>query len=78
MAEIYVSALLPPASCETLIMVALLDYARVSIGKQELALQHGALTAAGCLRIFSDTASGALDERIELARLLDHLREDDT
>jgi DNA invertase Pin-like site-specific DNA recombinase len=47
-------------------------------GKQELALQHDALTSAGCLRTFSDTASGALDERVELARLLDHLREGDT
>ncbi len=30
------------------------------------------------MRIFSDTASGALDDRPELARLLDHLREGDT
>jgi DNA invertase Pin-like site-specific DNA recombinase len=30
------------------------------------------------LRIFSDTASGALAERIELAQVLDHLREGDT
>ena len=45
---------------------------------QELALQHDALTTAGCLRIFSDTAGGALDERVELARLLDHLRAGDT
>jgi len=59
-------------------MAALLGYARVSTGEQELALQHDALTAAGCLRIFSDTASGSLDERVELARLLDHLREGDT
>lgn len=59
-------------------MAALLGYARVSTGDQELALQHEALTAAGCARIFSDTASGALDDRLELARLLDHLREDDT
>jgi DNA invertase Pin-like site-specific DNA recombinase len=56
----------------------LLGYARVSTGEQELGLQHDALTAAGCARIFSDTASGALDERPELARLLDHLREGDT
>jgi len=59
-------------------MAALLGYARVSTGEQELALQHDALAAAGCLRIFSDTASGSLDERVEVARLLDHLREGDT
>jgi DNA invertase Pin-like site-specific DNA recombinase len=57
---------------------ALLGYARVSTGEQEFGLQHDALTAVGCLRIFSDTASGALDERPELARLLDHLRHGDT
>jgi len=56
---------------------ALLGYARVSMGKQEFAL-HNALTAAGYLRTFSDTASGALDDRPELARLLAHLREGDT
>jgi DNA invertase Pin-like site-specific DNA recombinase len=55
-----------------------MGYARVSTGEQELALQHDALTGAGCLRIFSDTASGSLDERVELARLLDHLRAGDT
>jgi DNA invertase Pin-like site-specific DNA recombinase len=59
-------------------MAALLGYARISTGEQELDLQHDALTAAGCLRIFSDTASGALDDRPELARLLDHLRDGDT
>ena len=59
-------------------MAALLGYARVSTGEQELGLQHDALSAAGCLRIFSDTASGALDERPELARLLDDLRAGDT
>ncbi len=41
-------------------------------------MQHDSLNAAGCLRIFSDTASGALDERPELARLLDQLRDGDT
>lgn len=59
-------------------MSALLGYARVSTGEQELALQHDALAAAGCSRIFSDTASGALDERVELVRVLDYLREGDT
>ncbi len=59
-------------------MAALLGYARVSTGAQDLALQHDALNTAGCLRIFDDTASGALDDRPQLAELLDHLREGDT
>jgi len=59
-------------------MAALLGYARVSTGAQDLSLQHDALNAAGCLRIFDDTASGALDDRPQLAELLDHLREGDT
>jgi len=59
-------------------MAALLGYARVSTGEQELALQHDALSAAGGVGVFSDTASGALDDRVELARLLDHVREGDT
>lgn len=59
-------------------MAALLGYARVSTGEQELGLQHDALASVGCARIFSDTASGALDDRPELARVLDHLREGDT
>ncbi len=59
-------------------MAALLGYARVSTGAQDLALQRDALNAAGCLRIFEDTASGALDDRPQLAGLLDDLREGDT
>lgn len=58
--------------------MALFGYARVSTGAQDLALQRDALNAAGCLRIFEDTASGALDDRPQLAELLDDLREGDT
>jgi len=56
-------------------VVGLLGYARVSTGEQDLALQLDALKAAGAERVFSDTASGSLRERPELARVLDHLRD---
>ncbi|BAS18461.1 transposon Tn552 resolvase (plasmid) [Arthrobacter sp. Hiyo8] len=56
----------------------LLGYARVSTGGQDAALQHDALTAAGCYRIFTDTASGSLESRPELAKVLDQLRPGDT
>ena len=55
-----------------------IGYARVSTAEQDTSLQLDALEAAGCARIFSDTASGALDQRPELARALDHLRASDT
>src|SRR5699024_8795833 len=41
-------------------------------------LQHDALQAAGCYRIFTDTASGSLQSRPELDKLLDQLRPGDT
>jgi DNA invertase Pin-like site-specific DNA recombinase len=56
----------------------LLGYARVSTGDQNPELQLDALRAAGCARVFVDTASGALAARPELARALDHLRPGDT
>lgn len=59
-------------------MASLLGYSRVSTGDQDAALQDDALIAAGCSRIFSDTASGALAERPQLAQVLDHLRDGDT
>ncbi|QCB97186.1 recombinase family protein [Arthrobacter sp. PAMC25564] len=56
----------------------LLGYARVSTGDQDAALQQDALKAAGCYRIFADTASGSLESRPELTKVLDQLRPGDT
>src|SRR4051794_18274865 len=58
--------------------MALIGYARVSITEEETWRQHDVLQEAGCARIFTDRASGAHEERAELARALDHLREGDT
>ena len=58
--------------------VALIGYARVSTGDQKLALQHDALNAAGCERIFDDQASGAKTDRPGLAEALAYLRAGDT
>ena len=55
-----------------------LGYARVSTADQNPDLQHDALKAVGCYRIFVDIASGALDERPALAKVLDQLRPGDT
>jgi DNA invertase Pin-like site-specific DNA recombinase len=55
----------------------LIGYARVSTTDQDLALQLDALRAAGCERIFEEKASGAKEDRPELARLLDHTRKGD-
>ena len=40
--------------------------------------QLDALEAAGCARVFSETASGARSQRPQLERLFDQLREGDT
>jgi DNA invertase Pin-like site-specific DNA recombinase len=58
---------------------ALLGYARVSKGdEQNNALQTKAPRAAGCRRLFEETASGGRWDRPELHRLLDQLCEGDT
>jgi DNA invertase Pin-like site-specific DNA recombinase len=57
--------------------VGRIGYSRTSTSDQDPALQIDALTQARCERIFEETASGALDARPELERLLDHLRSDD-
>lgn len=56
----------------------LVGYARVSTADQSLDLQVDALTKAGCVRIFTDVASGSRSDRPELANALDHLRPGDT
>ena len=53
---------------------ALVGYARVSSTEQNLDLQLDALSAAGCTRVFSDTASGAKAERPGLNEALSYLR----
>jgi DNA invertase Pin-like site-specific DNA recombinase len=56
----------------------LLGYARVSTTDQQPHLQVDALTAAGCYRVFTETASGAATDRPILEQVLDQLRPGDT
>ena len=55
----------------------LVGYARISTADQTLGLQRDALTAAGCERLFSDTASGSRADRPGLDDALDFLRPGD-
>jgi len=59
-------------------MSEFLGYARVSTAEQTAVLQEDALRAAGCQRIWSDTASGTGTDRPQLAALFDQLRAGDT
>jgi len=52
-------------------------YARVSTFDQTLALQQDALATAKCERVFTDTISGAKNERPGLTEALDFLRPGD-
>lgn len=57
----------------------LLGYARVSKGdEQNNTLQTKALRAAGCRKLFEESASGGRWDRPELHRMLDQLRDGDT
>jgi len=60
------------------VMSEFLGYARVSTAEQTAALQEDALRAAGCLRIWSDTASGTRTDRPQLVAVFDQLRAGDT
>src|SRR5664279_784631 len=55
----------------------LIGYARVSTDDQSAALQEDALKQAGCIRVFTDHASGAKASRPELDKMLDQLRPGD-
>lgn len=54
-----------------------IGYARVSTVDQNLDLQVDALTSAGCKKIFVEKASGTREDRPELARALEYVREGD-
>ena len=56
----------------------LIGYARVSTTEQNLDLQRDALDAAGCERLFTDTASGAKADRPGLTAALEQCRLGDT
>jgi DNA invertase Pin-like site-specific DNA recombinase len=55
-----------------------IGYARISTPDQSLDLQRDALAAAGCEKLFEDTASGAKDERPGLDAALSFARAGDT
>src|SRR5438094_471904 len=55
----------------------LIGYARVSTDVQDHALQVDALRAAGCERVFVETASGSKTDRPELAKLVEMARAGD-
>ena len=55
-----------------------IGYARVSTLEQDEALQHDALAAAGCQRVFVDKASGKLEHRPALDAMLEQLRPGDS
>jgi DNA invertase Pin-like site-specific DNA recombinase len=59
-------------------LLATFGYARVSTDGQTLAAQDAALHAAGCAKVYAETASGAKTDRAELRKVLKRLGEGDT
>ena len=57
---------------------ARVGYTRVSTIAQTLEQQDAALAAAGVSKTFSDTMSGAKDDRPGLAALMEYVRDGDT
>lgn len=62
----------------TLVSGVRVGYVRVSTIAQTLDQQNTALAAAGVTKTFSDSMSGARDDRPGLAALLDYVRDGDT
>lgn len=58
--------------------MAIVGYARVSTEDQNLTAQLEQLAAAGVEKIYQEKASGVKQDRPELARMIDYVREDDT
>jgi DNA invertase Pin-like site-specific DNA recombinase len=58
--------------------MATYGYARVSTDGQSLASQEAELMAAGCIKIFAETISGAITERPELTKLQKRIDAGDT
>jgi DNA invertase Pin-like site-specific DNA recombinase len=54
-----------------------IGYARVSTEEQNLDLQLDALQKAGCEKIYQEKVSGMKTHRVELSKLLAHLRAGD-
>lgn len=52
-----------------------IGYARVSLREQNPDAQHDALTAAGCIKTFTEKLSRKLGTRPELTKTLDYLRD---
>lgn len=73
------TAPLDPEIAEPAILTGtLVGYGRVSTREQNLDRQEIALTAAGCIRVFTDKLSGKTANRPELEACLDYLRPGDT
>jgi DNA invertase Pin-like site-specific DNA recombinase len=58
--------------------MAVIGYARVSTNGQDLTLQHEALKAAGCGKVYAEKISGARSDRPQLARMLKAIEPGDT